>query len=529
MAQEFDYDVVIVGSGALGANAAKVLAERGHSVAILEAGERIPRWKIVENFRNSSRKGNLNSPYPNTPWARHSFDDDYIENIGEFDFRPGMLKLVGGTTWHWSAACWRYIPNDMQLYSLYGVGRDWPMSYEELEPYYVKAEYALGVCGNMTEDQSGHAGDPYPARSKPYPMLPEGDTYLLQRLKARLAPEGYHFIHEPVAKATQAYDNRPACAGNNNCMPVCPIGAMYSGITHADHAVNAGATLLTDATAYRLNRGAGDRIVSVDYRSSKGMDKTLRAKYFIIAAHGLETPKLLLISDVANSSDQVGRNLMDHTGMGLQFLADEPLWSGRGAVQQGGIMNWRDGEFRKEHAAIKHSISNTVPNLTIADMLIDQGYLGVELDEKIRDYASRWVDISTVFEILPVPENRVTPSTTRKDGLGIPMLTVNYNIDNYVKAGKRRGMEDYQNFVKAMGGEVIVDDTGWQNRDHIMGTVLMGASAKNSVVNHECRTWDHPNLFLATTGVIPASGVVNPTLTGVALSIRLAEIIDREI
>lgn len=529
MSQQYDADVLVIGSGALGSNAATTLARMGKSVIILEAGVKIPRWKIVENFRNSPKKGNYNSPYPNEPWAHHSYDEQYIENSGSFDFRPGMLKLVGGTTWHWASACWRYLPNDMKLKSLYGVGRDWPIEYSDLEPYYQKAEEALGVCGSDSDDQSGQGGSHFPPRSKPYPMEPEGETYLFQRLKRRLGPAGFHFIHEPNGRATRPYDGRPACSGNNNCMPVCPIGAMYSGDKHAQHAEDAGARLLTDATAWKLETGPHGKIVAVHVRSSKGIDTRLTAKYFIVAAHGLETPKLLLLSDVANSSDQVGRNLMDHTGMGLQFLADEPLWPGRGAVQQGGIFNYRDGEFRKDHAAIKHTTSNQVPNRAVTERLIAQGLTGKALDEQIRHQAARWVDISTVFEMLPHATNTVRPSATRRDALGIPMLTVHYEVDDYVKAGKSVVEADYRRFVSLMGGEVVNDNTGWQNRDHLMGTVIMGSNPRDSVVNHECRSWDHSNLFLATTGVIPASGVVNPTLTGVALSIRLAEIIAREI
>ncbi|MFI8415705.1 GMC family oxidoreductase [Serratia sp. NPDC078593] len=529
MTKQYDADVIVIGSGALGSNAAHTLAQKGRSVIILEAGERIPRWKIVENFRNSPKKGNYNSPYPNAPWAHHSYDEQYIENTGSFDFRPGMLKLVGGTTWHWAAACWRYLPNDMKHKSLYGVGRDWPMEYSELEPFYQQAEEALGVCGSNTDDQSGQAGLPFPPRSKPYPMEPEGETYLFQRVKSRLSPAGYHFIHEPNGRATRPYDGRPACSGNNNCMPVCPIGAMYSGETHAQHAQKAGAQLLTDATAWKLEKGTGGKIVAVHVRSSKGEDTRLTAKYFIVAAHGLETPKLLLLSDVANGSDQVGRNLMDHTGMGLQFLADEPVWPGRGAVQQGGIFNYRDGDFRKRHAAIKHALSNNVPNMAVAQRLIAQGVIGSELDKQIRHQAARWIDVSTVFEILPHATNTVRPSTTRKDALGIPMLTVHYEVDDYVKAAKQVVDNDYKKFVGLMGGTLIEDNTGWQNRDHLMGTVIMGDNPQSSVVNHECRTWEHDNLFLATTGVIPASGVINPTLTGVALSIRAAAIIDKEI
>ena len=529
MAETYDADVIVVGSGALGSNAAYELAKAGKSVIILEAGLRIPRWKIVQNSRNSSRRSDYNAPYPDMPWAHTSYDDSYLENTGSFNFRPGMLKLVGGTTWHWAAAAWRYIPADMKLKSTYGVGRDWPIGYDELEPYYQRAEEALGVVGSNEQDQSGQNGPAFPPRSKPYPLPPEGKTYMFQRVEARLSPLGYHFIHEPNARVTEPYDGRPACAGNNNCMPVCPIGAMYSGIFHADHAEKAGARLLTDATAYKLEKGEGGKIVAVHYRSSKGDDVRLTARYFIVAAHGLETPKLLLISDVANSSDQVGRNLMDHSGIGMQFLADEPVWPGRGAVQQGGIFNRRDGPHRKEYAAVKHALSNNAPNPAVTARLLKEGVLGPDLDRRIRDDASHWVDVSTVFEMLPHATNRVQAHSTKRDALGIPTLTVNYDIDDYVKAARQIAVGDFDTFVKGMNGTLIQISDGFQNRDHIMGTVIMGSDPKDSVVDGDCRTHDHPNLFLATTGVIPASGVINPTLTGVALAIRMADIIAKEV
>lgn len=529
MAETYDADVIVIGSGALGSIAAHELAKAGKSVILLEAGERIPRWRIVQNSRNSSRRGNFNAPYPNQPWAFTSYDPQYLENTGSFDFRPGMLKLVGGTTWHWAAATWRYLPNDMKLQSVYGVGRDWPIDYDTLEPWYQRAEEAMGVAGVDADDQSGQGGGPFPPRSKPYPLPPEGKTYMFQRLEARLSPLGYNFIHEPNARVTQPYDGRPACAGNNNCMPVCPIGAMYSGDVHAAHAEAAGAKLLTDATAYKLEKGAGGKIVAVHYRTSKHEDVRLTARYFIVAAHGLETPKLLLISDVANSSDQVGRNLMDHSGIGMHFLADEPLWLGRGAVQQGGVFNQRDGAHRRHKSAIKHAMSNALPNAGITERLLAQGVLGPELDRRIRDDASRWGEFSTVFEMLPHATNRVQPHASRRDALGIPTLSVHYDIDDYVKAARPGAVEDFQRFVKGMNGKVVDISEGFQNRDHIMGTVIMGADPKDSVVDGDCRTHDHANLFLATTGVIPAAGVINPTLTGAALAIRAAAIIAREV
>lgn len=528
MTTQYDADVIVIGSGALGSNAAYELAKQGRSVIMLEAGSRVPRWKILENFRSSSRKANFNDPYPNEPWAYTSYNKDYIENVGSFNFRPGMLKLVGGTTWHWAAACWRYLPNDMKLNTLYGVGRDWPIEYDVLEPYYLRAERALGVAGNGEEDQSGQNGKPWPPRSAPYPLPPDATTYMNQRLNVRLKDAGYHYIHEPNGRVTKPYDGRPACCGNNNCMPVCPIGAMYSGNMHADHAEKAGVKLLTEATAYKLEKGAGGKIVAVHYRKPDGTDQRLTARYFVVAANGLETPKLLLISEVANSSDQVGRNLMDHTGISLSLIGDEDLWPGRGAVQQGGIFNWRDGDFRKRHSAVKHSMSNAVANRGVTERLLRMGVVGKELDDRIVHDAARWIDVGTVFEALPEAGNRITPAA-KKDALGIPMMRVHYDVSDYMKAGAEVAKQDYVKFTKLFNAEVVQDDSGWENRDHLMGSVIMGSDPKNSVVNGDCRTHDHDNLFLATTGVIPASGVINPTLTGVALSIRIADTIGKEI
>jgi glucose dehydrogenase len=528
MATEFDADVIVVGSGAVGSNMANELAKQGKSVIMLEAGRKVPRWKLVENFRNSPRKYDFNEPFPNSPWAHTSYAEGYIENTGSFRMLPGMLKLVGGTTWHWGGATWRYLPNDMKLKTLYGVGRDWPIEYSDLEPYYHRAEIELGVSGSDTDDQSGQGGHAFPPRSAPYPVTPEPELFLYSHFRKKLEPHGYRFAHEPNVRTHVPYDERPACQGNNNCAPVCPIGALYNGSIHAERAERRGVKLITDATAYKIEKGEKNRIVAIHYKSSTGDDVRLTAKYFVIAAHSFETAKLLILSDVANSSDQVGRNLMDHIGVNLHFLADEPVWMGRGPVQQGGIFNWRDGDFRRQHSAIKHTITNLNPQLGLTQRFLGEGMMGTQLDANIMKYSSRWLEISTFFESLPSPTNRVQPSRTRKDALGIPMLDVHFDVDDYVKAGQRAAAEQYKDILAKMNG-TYVDTTGFQNHDHLMGTMIMGADPKNSVVNGECRSHDHENLFIASVGVIPAAGVVNPTLTAIALSIRSADIIAREV
>lgn len=526
---QYDADVIVIGSGVLGSLAAWSLARRGHSVIILEAGPRMERWQIVERFRNNPEKSDFNRPYPEQAWAPKSYggavSDTYLENTGSFEFKPGMLRLIGGTTWHWAAAAWRYLPSDMKLHSTYGVGRDWPISYEDLEPWYQLAEEALGVCGSNTDDQSGRGRQqPYPPRSQPYPLPQLTWSSYTQEFAKKVGQAGFRFIDEPQARASRIYDDRPACSGNNNCMPICPTGAMYSGITHVDKAKEAGAKTMPNSVAFRLEKGEGNVITAVHYKTPDGQERHLTARFIIVAAHGIETPKLLLLSEVANSSDQVGRNLMDHTGIGLTFLSHDALWPGRGPVQQGGVFNWRDGSFRARHSAIKHSLGNAVPNLMVTERLIAAGYKGKQLNEQIRHDAARWVSISTVFEMLPHAGNRITLSDN-KDALGIPKPSIHYDVDSYVKAGAEIAKQDFRHFVSIFQGKVVNDDTGWQNRDHIMGTVIMGDNPENSVVDGDCRTHDHPNLFLATTGVIPAAGVVNPTLTGAALSLRLAETI----
>lgn len=533
--EEFDADVIVIGAGTIGGLAAHDLARNGKSVIMLEAGPRVPRWKILETFRTNANVytngGNRNIPYPNEPWAPTSYTPGYIENTGPVEYIPGMLRLVGGTTWHWGGACWRNLPNDFKLKSTYGVGRDWPISYEDLEPYYYRAEVEMGVSGDDNADYSGQGGQPYPPRELPYPIQPQALCYAAQRFAKRVAEGGYNFTYQPNGRATEPYGDRPACVGNNNCSPICPIGAQYSGDRSTTKAEQAGVNLIPNAVVYKLEKTSnGKKIAAVHYYTPEKKSVRLTARYVIVAAHALETPRLLLLSDVANSSDMVGRNLMDHNAFGLQLLADEPLWVGRGPVQQGDILNRRDGEFRAQHGAIRYEIGNYVQNLSITQKLLEQGVIGPALDEKIRDWSSRIIGISSNIEMLPESTNRVTLSKTNKDFFGLPTMNVHYDVNDYVRAGAEVVKQDFDNFQRLLGAEVFSKNvTEYENRDHPMGTVIMGNDPKTSVVNAECRTHDHENLFLATTGVMPAAAANNPTMTGCALSLRCAEIIREEL
>lgn len=530
MTQNFDADVIVIGSGAIGSNVANELAIQGKSVILLEAGSNVPRWKLFENFKNSGRHYDRNNAYPNQPSAPTSNQAGYLNNIGSFNMMPGMLKLVGGTTHHWGGATWRYTPYDFKIKSLYGVGRDWPITYDDLEPYYVRAEYALGIAGSDTEDQSGiFPNQAYPPRSKPYPIKPEADMHMTTKIKAALIPAGISVIHEPTVRIPESYDGRPACQGNNNCDQICPIGTLYNGSIHAAKSVKNGAKLISEAIVHKIVVGKDKKIEAIKYLKPDKSEHTLTAKIFVIAAHSFESAKLLLMNDVANSSDMVGRNLMDHVGISMNFLADEPMWMGRGPVEQATINQWREGDFRSEYSANKHAFLNNNPQIEIASTALKEGLMGQELDDRIMDWSSRWMGIYTFFEQLPDPANRITPNPNWKDSLGLPGITVKYDVDHYVARGAEEAKKQYRLITKLMNGESLTINSKWENHDHLMGTLIMGDNPKDSVVNHEGRTFDHDNLFIASVGIIPASGVVNPTLSAIALGIRTADIIAREV
>ncbi|WBO21321.1 GMC family oxidoreductase [Sphingomonas abietis] len=528
---DFDADVVVVGSGALGAQVAYEIAHAGKSVIILEAGPNTPDWRLTENFRVSPRKDNLSDPFGSLDYAPNSWTPGYVSADIDADTIPGTIRSVGGTARHWTGVAWRLLPEEMKMRSTFGVGRDWPFGYDVLEPFYTAADYQIGVAGLTENDDSGrNLGHTYPPRSKPYPLPPEAKPYFIQRFQMRTAARGYITQQMPGARVTEPYDGRPACIGNNICNPNCPIGAKYSGQKAVERAVKAGAQLRHDAIVDTIAVDGRGRITSISYQSPTGVRSTLTARRYVIAGHGFETPKLLMMNGLAGRTGLLGRNMMIHPSLNMSFFADEPVWTGRGQAVHGAMVQRRLMKDRGETAGGFYQFVNSSPVADVAADILKEGRLvGAAFDEELRRRASQVINIQILLEDLPVPDNGIALNPGWKDRLGLPGLRLRYRIPDYAKAALPRTIADYANWVQAMGGTPRQVPGQWTVQHHIMGTTIMGDDPDTSIVDADLRSHDHDNLFLVTTGVFPSASCVNPTLTGIALAIRAGRHIAGEV
>ena len=528
---EHDADVIVIGSGSLGTLTAQEIVRAGKTVIVLEAGPETPDWQITENFRNSARKGSFEAPFGDVPYAPGSGTPGYVDaHLSGMVGFPGTLRTVGGTSRHWTAGAWRLLPEDLTMKSTFGIARDWPITYEELEPFYTDAEYEIGVNGADGVDESGRGlGKTYPPRSKPFPTPPEAKPYAVQRLQAQIAPLGYRVDIAPSSRLSVPYDGRPACIGNNICSWNCPIGAKHSGYHLVQKIRKLGVQIRANAVVDKIELGAGGKIVAVSYLSPDGRRTRLTAKTYVLATHGYETPKLLLMNGLANRSGMVGRHLMIHPSAMMTWMSDKPYWAGRGQFSHGAIMQRRNQPDRARIPSTRYDPLNTPFGTEVAQTALKAGKIGAALDEEIRDHSSRMFGMFVLTEDLPDPANRIEINGAFKDALGLPGIRLTYSVSEYTNANRPRLMDDYANFLRATNGVRVTPPTTWYCQGHIMGTVCMGEDGSQSVVDKDLRCFDHSNLFLVTTGVFPTSAGANPTLTGMALAIRAGRAIAAEV
>ena len=573
MSEYYDdhYDVIIVGSGVAGALCAWRLSQSGRRrILILEAGDNgITEAQHVlfhHVMDTQSNRGDMYAPYKN---LRSRFFAPAPENAqlekeqqkegGEkyYDYTPdskhafkaGYNRMVGGSTWSWRGNCPRFIPSDFKLRSLFGVGRDWPLDYDELEPWYCEAESELGISGNHDE-LNGLFGA---HRSKEFPMPGIPLSYSDEQIKPRIDGETVlgtkvRVVTTPQARNSRFYDGRPACEGESSCIPLCAIQAKYNATTHLRRLLaQPEVELRPAAVVTRLERGRDgsvDSVVYQDWRSDDPMmEQRVRGDMVVLAAHAIETPKILLMSDgLANGSGQVGRNLMDHVQFELIATFPEPVYPFRGPQSVTSLEDFRDGDFRRERSAFRMTIGNdgwgrTGSPAAVIGNLLGGGTYGSALPGAINEQITRMVRLSFSTEMLAEPKNRVELSPN-KDRLGIPRPLFTFDIGAYAEGGLRHGFNVAKTLFDVMGAQVSpqakqLDNTqtnrvNWNTAAHIMGTCLMGVDPSDSVVDRWGRAHDVPNLWIVGSSVFPTSATANPTLTLAALTLRTAEAIDRQ-
>ena len=522
-------DVAVIGSGVAGALIASHLAAQGLKVTILEAGDEVDRSAAVDRYWSAAIKV-PECPYPPVPQAMHPVSDNldfWYQQEGPDKFASTYIKTVGGTTWHWLGTALRFVPSDFQLRTRFGQGVDWPIDYATLSPFYDKAEAELGVSGDSQSD----LGSP---RSADYPMQAIPQTFLDKAFAAALKGSAYDVRPTPQARNSRDQGDRPACCGNASCIPVCPVQAKYDATVHVARATKAGAVLLSKSTVVSLDVGDKNQITAARFIRWDGSAGTVQARYFVLAAHAIESPRLLLNSaserapnGVSNSSGQVGRNLMDHPTQLSWALAKDPVFPYRGPLSTSGIENLRDGDFRAARGAFRIEIGNdgwswpTGAPISTASELANQGLRGARLDEALRQQTSRHVRLASLVEQLPDPGNRVTLDPAKRDTYGVPLPRLSYSLDAYVKEGLAAARAAHEDIFSRLGVSELHHSPDVQGAGHIIGTLRMGTDARSSVVDSDLRSHDHSNLFIAGSAVFPTSATANPSLTIAALALRL--------
>ncbi len=420
--------------------------------------------------------------------------------------------------------------------SKFGRVLDWPLGYETLEPWYAKAEAELGVAGPPGSDRLS-------PRSAPYPLPQIPTTYGNRVFATALAGNAYSEVQPtPQARNSVDFQDRPTCCGSASCIPICPIGAKYDASMHCRRAERKGARLLDSATVVALETSTDGDITRARIKCADGDEASLTAKVFVLAAHAIESPRLLLNSaseacpkGLANASDQVGRNLMDHPVQLSWALAKAPVWPWRGPQSTAGIETFRAAEFRTERPAYRIEFGNTgwswptgAPGST-AKALISEGLRGDKLDRAIAAHTARQLRLASLSEQLPNPKNRIGLDPTLKNHYGVPRPRIHYAIDDYTHADLAVTTEAHREIFDAVGVSEQHHDPDFKAAGHIMGTLRMGEPPERSVVDAYLRAHQHRNLFVLGSSVYPTGAVAKPTLTIATLSLRALDPIRRSL
>lgn len=506
------YDLCIVGSGVAGALAATVAVQRGLRVLILEAGQ---RFDFKDRHNQILRHQVLGEDL--WPWIREDRDgytDSSEKGMGyPYYLNSARVKAVGGSTLYWGGMTMRFQESDFRTASTYGLGVDWPIEYAELEPYYCLAEQELGISGTHLPS--------YSPRSQPFPMPAFPHKYENRGWQTVADKLGLTLELAAQAKNSRPYNGRPKCVAYSVCN-ACPNGARYSADFHIRKIENLdNCTLLTETVARRIDVNNSGKVTAIHASGLDGREYEIKASQFIIAAHGIETPRIMLLSNVGNHSDQVGRYLQEHwyAAAGGYHPTDR-VFPARIGFETTECNDFYDGIERQQRGAIRIEFYNRFDPLLKASEL---GLWGKKRADYECKYFGHWISLAAEIEHLPNPDSRVTLDPDKKDLFGDPVPHTHFAISDIDRHTHERAHQILETMLDARGIPHIERTHDFTMAPHHMGSCRMHDDPTEGVVDRNCRVHGTDNLYLAGSSVFPTSGGRQPTLTIAALAIRLGE------
>jgi len=522
--------VLVIGAGASGAAFAWSIADAGMSVLCLEQGPWMKQQDYPTNGLDWESRGMGEfSPNPNV----RGLPADYPVNDQLSEIAPLMFNAVGGSTILWAAHFPRFTPGDFRTKSDDGVGEDWPIDYQTLEPFFAINDRMMGV--------SGLAGDPaYPYHEPTLPPLPLGKTG--NTLAAGFEKLGWHWWPSDSAILSQEHEGRDACINLGPCLTGCAQGAKAStDITYWPAAQRKGVEVRTGCRVREITVGADGMADGVLYYDPEGNLQEQKAEIVVVACNGVGTPRLLLNSKskqhpngLANSSGLVGKNLMLHPYAVITGIFEETLHGRRGPI---GCSLWSHEFYQTDRArgfvrgysfeAIRGLGPATTALSGVVQGLVPWGEDHHQSFDRLYDHTATLVAIA---EDMPEEINTVTLDPELTDSHGIPAPKITYRLSDNSRKMLAHALERAKEALTAAGAVEtfampLLRDAGW----HLMGTARMGRDPNTSVVNEWGQAHDVKNLFIVDASVFVTASGVNPTSTIQAIALHVADSIKKNI
>lgn len=529
-----EVDFVIVGSGAAGGVLAKELSSNGFRVVVLEQGPYLTPEDFVHNEIEIFENHRLTNNPRFQPVTFRKTPEDNAK------LKPSVMygRCVGGSSVHFTANYWRFHEIDFiersKVGELAGANfADWPIRYTDLEPYYTKVEWEVGV--------SGLAGaSPFdPPRSKPYPMPPlpvKGSGVVFERAAWKL---GYHPFPAPMAILSQPRPGRDSCVACGFCLGFgCEVGAKSSSLASMIPVAEATGRceIRPNCYVHRVETDKNGRATGVVYFDSKRNSHLQRAKAVILSANGAETPRLLLLSaspqfpnGLANSSGMVGKNLMPNSHAMALAVMDEPLNDYKGFAVSRVIHDFYEPDHDKVGfyggGGMDARFDATPASFALSHLPPGTPKWGKEFKNALRQNFTRTFEVFCHGTSLPVESNGFSLDSDVKDAWGLPALRMTFK-DHPNDLVMMKWMQDRAMEILDAAGT----KTAWRESIgeqefvvHMLGTCRMGNNSRTSVIDADHRTHDVPNLFLCDGSSFVTSGRGQPTMTIQALAFRAAD------